>query len=118
MFSDSFDLETDLSKAKHFRSTGQFEDAWRSLEKASSQSTDSFDSFAEKCHLLTVQGYRNRVVEILEPLVGAECSELKEDELRVLQLQLAAAKVETDGKLKAAKKLVASVWNDFGDGSD
>src|SRR5437588_5003297 len=50
MPSGSLGLETDFSKAKHFRSTGQFKDAWRYLEKASSQSTDSFGPLVERCH--------------------------------------------------------------------
>ena len=118
MLSGPLDLETDFSKAKHFRSTGQFKDAWRYLEKASSQSTDSFDPLVEKCHLLTVQGYRNRVVEILDPVVGGECSDLNGDQLRVLRLQLAAAKVETEGKLEDANNLVTSVWNEICDGNE
>jgi len=118
MLSGSLDLETDFSRAKRFRSVGQFKDAWSFLEKASSQRTDTFDSLVEKCHLLTVQGYRNRVVEILGPVVGDECSNLNEDQLRVLRLQLAAAKVEVEGKLEDANKLVASVWNEISDGNE
>jgi hypothetical protein len=83
MLPGSPDRETDFSRAKHFRSVGQFKDAWSFLEKASSQRADSFDSLVEKCHLLTVQGYRNRVVDISDPVVGDECSTLNEDQLRV-----------------------------------
>jgi hypothetical protein len=118
MLSGSLDLETNFSKAQHFRSRGQFKDAWRYLEKASSQSTDSFDSLVKKCHLLTVQGYHNRVVEILDPVVGGECLDLNEDRLCVLRLQLAAAKVETEGKLEDANKLVAFIWNEISDGNE
>jgi CHAT domain-containing protein len=115
MLSGSLNLETDFSRAKHFRSVGQFKDAWSFL---SSQHTDSFDSLVEKCHLLTVQGYRNRVVEILDPVVGDGRSNLHEDQLRVLRLQLAAAKVEVEGKLEDANKLVASAWNEISDGNE
>lgn len=65
-----------------------------------------------------MQGYHNRVVEILDPVVGDKCSGLNEDQLRVSRLQLAAAKVETEGKLEDASKLAASVWKEISDSNE
>lgn len=113
MLSTPGDPETKTSKAKHLRSIGRFEEAWSCLGKASSQNPNSFNSLVEKCHLLTEEGYRNRVVETLEPVLRAEISELNEDQLRVLRLQLAAAEVETEGMLEEAQNLVVSTWNEI-----
>ncbi|KAH7389229.1 CHAT domain-containing protein [Cadophora sp. MPI-SDFR-AT-0126] len=105
--------ETHIHRAMRLRSTGRFEEAWSCLGKASSQSLNCFDNLVEKCHLLTVQGYRNRVVKTLEPVVKAQFSELNKDQLRVFQLQLAAAEIETRGLLDGAQKLVISTWNEI-----
>jgi hypothetical protein len=88
------------------------------LKKTPSQSPDYFDSLIEKCHLVTVQGYRSRVAEILDPVVTEERSDLDEAKLRVLRLQLAAAKIETEGKLEDANRLVVSVWNEISDDNE
>ena len=113
MISTPGDSETQISKAKHLRSIGRFEEEWSCLGKALLQNPNSFDNLVEKCHLLTEEGYRNRVVETLEPVVKAEISELNEDQLRVLGLQLAAAEVETKGMLEKAQNLVVSTWNEI-----
>jgi CHAT domain-containing protein len=65
-----------------------------------------------------VQGYRSRVAEILDPVVTEERSDLDEAKLRVLRLQLAAAKIETEGKLEDANRLVVSVWNEISDDNE
>lgn len=88
------------------------------MEKISSQSPDYFDSLIGKCHLVTMQGYRNLVVEILDPVVADERSDLDKAQLRVLRLQMAAAKIETEGKLEDANKLVVSAWNEISDDND
>lgn len=113
MLSTPRDPEIHISNGKHLRSIGRCDEAWSCLGKVLSQNPNCFENLVEKCHLLAVEGYRNRVVEILKPIVRANFSELNEDQLRVLRLQLAAAEVETDGLLKEAQNMVISTWKDM-----
>lgn len=101
--------EKELIQARRLRTLGRFNDAQDCLERALSYKPIGVEILIEKAHLFIIQGYHNRLRAMLEPILHDNMANLNREELVVMQLQSAAAEIETDGKLIDARQLTIAI---------